>query len=172
MGGVRIEPVRGEAGAPADERAAVHRHLIRIAARGTVLGCAVALVPWTPSRAAAPAVRTERDAGRTDPQDPTLTERNRVLAVALLAGRGWSDRQWNCLDRLWRRESHWNHRARNRWSGAYGIPQALPAVKMRSAGADWRSSAATQITWGLGYIAKRYGSPCTAWGHAEAAGWY
>ncbi|MGH3379147.1 MAG: lytic transglycosylase domain-containing protein [Actinoallomurus sp.] len=144
-----------------------------MAARGTAgaIGCAVALGPWTPGRAAAPALRTERDVGRTD-QDPSQTKRNRVLAVALLAGRGWSERQWSCLDRLWRRESHWNHRARNHGSGAYGIPQALPAVKMRSAGLDWRSSAATQITWGLGYIARRYGSPCAAWGHSEAAGWY
>ena len=38
-------------------------------------------------------------------------------------------------------------------SGAYGIPQALPADKMASAGADWQTSAATQIRWGLGYIA-------------------
>ena len=183
---MRAEKTRaGRVGAPADERAAVHRHLVRMAARGAAgaIGCAVALGPWTPGRAAAPgsaaapgraaapAPRTERDAGRTD-QDPSQTKRNRVLAVALLAGHGWSDRQWRCLDRLWRRESHWNHRARNHGSGAYGIPQALPAVKMRSAGLDWRSSAVTQITWGLGYIARRYGSPCAAWGHSEAAGWY
>jgi hypothetical protein len=161
-------------GTPADERAAVHRHLIRIAARGTLgaIGCTLALGPWTPGRAATPAIRAERDGGHADPQGPSSTVRNRVLAVALTAGRGWSERQWRCLDRLWMRESNWNHLARNRGSGAYGIPQALPAGKMRSAGADWRSSAETQIKWGLGYIAKRYGSPCAAWGHAEAAGWY
>lgn len=158
-------------GRPAGERTAVHRHLIRIA-RGTAIGCAVALGPWTPGRAATTAVHAERGTGRGDPQEPPLVERNRVLAVALLAGRGWSSRQWRCLDRLWTRESRWNHRARNHRSGAYGIPQALPATKMRSAGADWRSSAATQITWGLGYIARRYGSPCAAWGHSEHAGWY
>ncbi len=48
-------------------------------------------------------------------------------------------------------------------SGAYGIPQALPADKMAGAGADWQTSAATQIRWGLGYIAGRYGTPCSAW---------
>jgi hypothetical protein len=149
----------------------VHRHLIRIAARGAI-GCAVALGPWTPGRAAASAVSTEHDAGRDDSQEPAPTLRNRVLAVALMTPRGWSDRQWRCLDRLWTHESHWNHLARNHWSGAYGIPQALPGEKMRTAGTDWRNSAATQIKWGLGYIEKRYGSPCAAWGHAEAAGWY
>jgi hypothetical protein len=151
--------------------AAVHRHLIRIA-RGTALGCAVALAPWTPGRAAALAAHAESDAGPTYAQGPSLVVRNRVLAVALLTGYGWSERQWRCLDRLWRRESNWNHLARNHGSGAYGIPQALPATKMRSAGADWRSSPATQIKWGLGYIGRRYGSPCAAWGHSEAAGWY
>jgi hypothetical protein len=152
----------------------VHRHLIRIAARGAfgAIGCAVALGTSTPGRAATPPARAESDAGRTDPQVAPRAERNRLLAVALLTPRGWSERQWKCLDRLWTRESSWNHLARNRWSGAYGIPQALPGAKMRSAGTDWRNSAATQITWGLGYIARRYGSPCAAWGHAEAAGWY
>jgi hypothetical protein len=149
----------------------VHRHLIRIAARGAI-GCAVAFGPWTPGRAAASTVGAEHGTGRGDAQETAPTVRNRVLAVALMSPRGWSDRQWKCLDRLWAQESHWNHLARNRWSGAYGIPQALPGMKMRSAGTDWRNSAATQIKWGLGYIAKRYGSPCAAWGHAEAAGWY
>lgn len=134
-------------------------------ARGTALGCAVTLVPWAPARALA-------DTGHVAVPGVSPAVRNRVLAVALLTGHGWSERQWHCLDRLWRRESHWDHRARNRSSGAYGIPQALPAVKMRSAGADWRHSPATQIRWGLDYIARRYGSPCGAWGHSEADGWY
>jgi hypothetical protein len=154
----------------------VHRHLIWIA--GTAMGCAAALGPWAPGPAAASTAYARNDTGRTGapaapgaPGAPPVV-RNRLLAVALLTGYGWSERQWHCLDHLWRRESRWNHRARNRRSGAYGIPQALPAAKMRSAGTDWRHSATTQIRWGLGYIARRYGSPCTAWGHSEADGWY
>jgi len=57
-------------------------------------------------------------------------------------------------------------------SGAYGIPQALPGSKMASAGPDWQSNVATQIRWGLGYIKSLYGSPCGAWGHERATGWY
>ena len=57
-------------------------------------------------------------------------------------------------------------------SGAYGIPQALPGSKMASAGADWQTNPATQIAWGLGYIAGRYGTPCGAWDHSESNGWY
>ena len=57
-------------------------------------------------------------------------------------------------------------------SGAYGIPQALPASKMAAAGPDWRTNPATQIRWGLGYIGATYGTPCNAWGHETADGWY
>jgi Transglycosylase SLT domain. len=87
------------------------------------------------------------------------------------AARGWGD-EWGCLEKLWTRESGWNERAQNRYSGAYGIPQALPGAKMASKGADWQTNAVTQIAWGLDYIAGRYGSPCGAWGHSQATGWY
>ena len=73
--------------------------------------------------------------------------------------------------KLWNRESGWRTTAQNS-SGAYGIPQALPGSKMASAGADWRTNAATQIKWGLGYISGRYGTPCGAWGHSQSTGWY
>ena len=53
-----------------------------------------------------------------------------------------------------------------------GIPQALPGEKMASAGDDWATNPATQITWGLGYITDRYGTPCGAWAHSEAVHWY
>ena len=54
--------------------------------------------------------------------------------------------------------------ADNPSSSAYGIPQALPGSKMASAGDDWANNAVTQIRWGLGYIADRYGSPCSRLG--------
>jgi hypothetical protein len=105
--------------------------------------------------------RTE-DLSDESPQD---------IARALLASFGWSQDQFGCLDSLWMRESHWNVHAANP-SGAYGIPQALPGSKMSSAGADWRDNPVTQIKWGLGYIADRYGSPCGAWAHSQGHGWY
>ena len=80
--------------------------------------------------------------------------------------------QFPCLDRLWTRESNWRHTATNQASGAYGIPQALPGSKMASAGPDWRSNPMTQVRWGVSYIKRRYGSPCAAWAHSEAVGWY
>lgn len=85
---------------------------------------------------------------------------------------GWDETQFNCIELLWQRESGWNHVSRNRRSGAYGIPQALPATKMRTAGADWRTNPHTQIRWGLSYVAKRYGTPCGAWKHFQKKRWY
>jgi hypothetical protein len=86
---------------------------------------------------------------------------------------GWgSYSQFVCLVDLWDRESGWNKYAFNPGSGAYGIPQSLPGTKMASAGANWRTSGMTQISWGLGYVRGRYGWPCAAWRHEESDGWY
>jgi len=95
-----------------------------------------------------------------------------AIARDMVAARGWDDSQFQCLVALWNRESMWRVTAENPYSGAYGIPQALPGSKMASAGADWRTNPATQIAWGLGYIASRYGNPCGAWASSESRGWY
>jgi hypothetical protein len=94
------------------------------------------------------------------------------IASGMLASYGWSSSQFSCLVSLWNQESGWNVTASNPSSGAYGIPQALPGSKMASAGPDWQTNAATQIRWGLSYIKADYGSPCGAWSHEEADGWY
>ncbi|CAM3422982.1 G5 domain-containing protein [Occultella aeris] len=96
----------------------------------------------------------------------------RGIAQQMVTARGWDSSQWSCLDLLWQRESNWNPYAQNPSSGAYGIPQSLPGSKMASAGSDWQTNPATQITWGLNYIAGRYGTPCGAWGHSQSVGWY
>ena len=75
----------------------------------------------------------------------------------------WGDDQYTCLNRLWTKESHWNYKAHNYRSGAHGIAQALPAIKMEVVSDDWRTNPVTQIRWGLRYIDIRYEDPCTAW---------
>jgi len=95
-----------------------------------------------------------------------------AIAYSMVLERGWGDDEFACLVALWNKESGWRVGAYNAGSGAYGIPQALPGSKMASAGADWETNPATQITWGLGYISGRYGTPCGAWGHSQAKGWY
>ena len=104
------------------------------------------------------------------PTDPTGAQ---AIARDLMAAQyGWGDDQFGCLVSLWAKESGWNVNAYNSSSGAAGIPQALPGSKMASAGADWQTNPATQITWGLGYISGRYGTPCAAWDQSVTSGWY
>lgn len=88
---------------------------------------------------------------------------NRERGRSLMLQMGFPASQWPALEKLWNGESGWNERAENRSSGAYGIPQALPGVKMASVGADWRVNPNTQIMWGLKYIKDRYGSPAHAY---------
>ena len=97
----------------------------------------------------------------------------RAFAADLAASQyGWGADQFQCLDRLWQKESGWSYTAYNASSGATGIPQSLPGSKMATAGDDWQTNARTQITWGLGYISSAYGTPCSAWSHSQAMNWY
>jgi hypothetical protein len=102
---------------------------------------------------------------------------NVALGRQLAAAYGWGHGpQWRCLDALWIRESGWSATAQNPRSGAYGIAQALghgPTGQYPAGPANPpQSDPATQIRWGLGYIQATYHSPCAAWAHEEADGWY
>ena len=96
----------------------------------------------------------------------------RAIGLEMVLARGWDEGQFACLDALWTRESGWRVDAHNKSSGAYGIPQALPGSKMATVAADWQTNPRTQIEWGLGYIAGRYGTPCDAWAFFQARNWY
>ena len=121
---------------------------LKVAELGTANGVAV--------------TRTE-DLSQADP---------RTIARRLLGKYGMSAADFDCIDRLWTGESGWNVHADNPSSSAYGIPQALPGSKMASAGPNWHDNAETQIRWGLGYIAQRYGTGCAAWSFKQGHGWY
>lgn len=85
---------------------------------------------------------------------------------------GWNNYHWKCLDKLWQMESGWNELAKNRRTGAYGIPQALPGHKMGTAGKGWKKNPEVQIKWGASYIKSRYKSPCKALDFMNRRGWY
>ena len=140
-------------------RAQAERAARRAAARRAAKRAAAAATPAS-SGSAAPSDSAPQSSG--NPQQ---------IASAMLGSFGWSSSEFGCLVSLWNLESGWNVYASNP-SGAYGIPQALPGSKMASAGPDWQSNATTQIRWGLGYIKSLYGSPCGAWSHEQASGWY
>jgi cell wall-associated NlpC family hydrolase len=96
---------------------------------------------------------------------PSNPKGNVALGKKLAAKRGWTGKEWNALYQLWQHESGWRTNADNPSSDAFGIPQALPGSKMASAGKDWKTNPATQIEWGMDYIAGRpdYGKPSKAW---------
>lgn len=149
------------------QAAALHAAAVRAAERRAAERLAA-------ERQAAKREAVQRQAAKTAPaQAPAAPSGSpQQIAMSMLAQFGWPSSQFSCLESLWQRESSWNPLATNPYSGAYGIPQALPASKMASAGSDWATNPATQIRWGLGYIKATYGSPCGAWSHELADGSY
>jgi resuscitation-promoting factor RpfB len=146
-----------------------HLHLARGAA-----GTSAASVPATPVQKGAV---TEAGPAACGCQVTTMPQAaNEQLANRMAAGRGWGRAQQTCLDLLWTYESAstWSPTVMNPTPGAhaYGIPQALPAGKMATAGADWMTNPETQITWGLRDIKTTYGTPCAAWSHELEMNWY
>ncbi len=97
---------------------------------------------------------------------------SKEYALKTILDMGWESDQYSCLVILWERESNWRVNAKNKSSGAYGIPQSLPGSKMASEGADWMTNPKTQINWGLKYIKGRYGAPCGALAHSNKFNWY
>ena len=95
-----------------------------------------------------------------------------VARQIMLSEYNWGSYQFECLNRLWTKESHWNYKAHNYKSGAHGIPQALPANKMEIISTDWRKNPVTQMRWGLRYIEIRYETPCKAWAKFKRSNYY
>ena len=125
---------------------------------------AVAPAKVAPAKAAAP-----KPAAPVAVDDPAGAQ---AYAASKLSSHGWAADQMQCLKKLWTKESEWRTTATNPSSGAYGVVQSLPAEKMASAGADYRTNYRTQINWGLDYIEERYGSPCAALNFHYANNWY
>ncbi|MDR6906982.1 hypothetical protein J2X63_002690 [Agromyces sp. 3263] len=146
----------------------------RVAAEQAAAAAAAAAAAKAAAEAAA-AEAAESSSSSSSPSSrpgaPSNPSAAQAIARDMLLARGWGDDQFGCLVELWNHESGWNVYASNP-SGAYGIPQALPGSKMSTAGPDWQSNPATQISWGLGYITGRYGTPCGAWDSFNSQGWY
>lgn len=107
-------------------------------------------------------------ANAEEPETGTIKE----FAFGLVADNNWGRDQYSCLVALWERESNWRWDAINKSSGAYGIPQSLPGLKMAEMGADWLTNPETQVRWGVNYIKNRYGAPCGAMAHSNKFNWY
>lgn len=104
--------------------------------------------------------------------DPKKTPPRDIAKKIALDEYDWGKDQFSCVNKIFTQESQWKWNATNPTSGAYGIPQSLPADKMASEGDDWKTNPVTQIKWGLKYIKERYGTPCAAWAFKRGTGWY
>jgi hypothetical protein len=102
----------------------------------------------------------------------TIIGAKQVAKAVMFSEYAWGTDQYTCLNRLWTKESHWNYKAHNNRSGAHGIPQALPAIRMEVISSDWRTNPVTQIRWGLRYIEARYDNPCKAWAKFKRSRYY
>lgn len=120
---------------------------------------AAAIAGTAPDPAAAAAAAAGSAGGGGGPPSA-----NQALGRLMAAAYGWgTGDEWAFLKSGWQEESGWSTTAAynksDPYNSAYGIPQANPGTKMATAGADWKTSAATQIKWGLDYIKRTYGSP-------------
>lgn len=96
---------------------------------------------------------------------PTSADAQAAMSYAKsrMGAFGWGgSNEWDALVTLWNGESGWDRLARNKGSGAYGIPQALPGSKMGAAANPPTSSAGAQIDWGMNYIKSTYKDPVNA----------
>lgn len=103
--------------------------------------------------------------------NPTSSSANQALAKQLAISMGHADwttgQQWSDWVSLWTQESNWQDEA-NPTSSARGIAQNINGY-----GPDYvQGNMTSQITWGINYIAGRYGSPSAAWAHEKTDNWY
>ena len=114
---------------------------------------------------------TTGTAGDTGASNASAAE-NQALAKTLATQMGyasWTTGQaWADWVSLWNQESGWNIDAANPTSSARGIAQNINGY-----GPDYeQGNASSQITWGINYIASRYGNPVLAWAHEQSNNWY
>jgi hypothetical protein len=73
---------------------------------------------------------------------PPLTAHEQLMNLA-----GINPKDYGAADYIVSHESSWRLSATEPHTGAYGLCQSLPAVKMASAGSDWQTNPVTQLKW-------------------------
>lgn len=94
-----------------------------------------------------------------------------TMAFLTVVSKGLDLQQWQCLDMLWESESHFNPKALNMSSKAFGIAQFLPST-WGNYNVKKTTQTGLQIKYGLNYIFARYHTACAAWQFHKKHGWY
>lgn len=100
------------------------------------------------------------------PRPPLLQVDAKAVAKDLL-----TKQQYSCLTKLIGKESAWNPNAQNPTSTASGIGQMLTST-YEGLGMKQTKTGVSQLVATLAYISRRHVTPCNAWDHFKAKGWY
>ena len=86
--------------------------------------------------------------------------------------RAWCPIRWQGTAGCWAEYAEKFPGAETSSQVGYGLCQSTPAIKMASAGADWRTNAVTQMKWCHNYAISRYGSWEKAYNFKVSRGWW
>lgn len=100
-------------------------------------------------------------------QTPPPTDHEQLMNQA-----GIQPEDYGAANYIITHESSWRDSATEPHSGAFGLCQSLPAVKMASAGSDWQTNPVTQLKWCNQYALTRYGGWQGAYAHWVSARWW
>ena len=107
----------------------------------------------------------ETPAPQPTPQIPSTHEE-------MMTAAGISPSDFTYVDYIVSHESSWNSFAQEPTTGAFGLCQALPAIKLASAGDDWQTNPVTQLKWCTQYATSRYGSWAGAYSTWVSQRWW
>lgn len=138
--------------------------VMRLSTKRVAVGIVALLIPFIPAAKA----YAEPGIGFTAKHFVVSAD---FVPVKMWAGWKVGAKEFVCLDNLVVLESHWNPKAKNPRSGAYGIFQFMPQTwgnyKIKKTSNPYK-----QVIYGLHYIAKRYSNSCRALAWHKIKGWY
>lgn len=105
---------------------------------------------------------------RTEPVRQSFSSTASGTKYDWMRAAGIPESEWQYVDYIVTRESSWNPRAVNRYSGACGLAQAYPCSKL---GPNWHDPVVA-LKWQYNYVTQRYGGYRQAYNFWVRNRWY